>query len=193
MGGDQRVVHVPRVAGGIAQPFQSLDLGEAVGEFAQPDAAAIAVEPMIGVDVLAEQSELLHPGGNEVAGFGQHLLQRPAGLGTAGIGHDAERAELVAAFLHGEEGGQPAGDGHVLAGCRQLGELVFFREVGVDHCTLQRIRQVPAALRLLQHLRQLVIGLRPEHQVDHRRAAGDLFALGLGDAAGDADHHVLAL
>jgi len=43
------------------------------------------------------------------------------------------------------------------------------------------------------HLRQAVIVLRAHHQIDRARAAQDLLALGLRDAAGDRDHHVAAL
>ena len=41
----------------------------------------------------------------------------------------------------------------------------------------------------MQQLGQPMIGLRPDHDVDERRALEHLRALGLGDAAGDADHH----
>jgi hypothetical protein len=39
------------------------------------------------------------------------------------------------------------------------------------------------------HLRQAVIGLRPDDQIHHRRPAQDLLALGLRHAARDADLH----
>ena len=39
---------------------------------------------------------------------------------------------------------------------------------------------------------QAVVGLRADHQIDDRRAADDLLALGLRHAAGDADHHLAA-
>jgi hypothetical protein len=47
----------------------------------------------------------------------------------------------------------------------------------------------PRAQRL-HHLGQAVIGLRPHDEIDHRLAAHDLFALGLRDAARDADLEV---
>ncbi len=71
-------------------------------------------------------------------------------------------------------------------------ELVFLGEVGVDHGALERGMHVPVGLGLFQHVGQAMIGLRPEHQVDHRRAARNFLAFGLGDAAGHADHHVAA-
>ena len=49
-----------------------------------------------------------------------------------------------------------------------------------------------AAARRPQRLGQAMVGLRADHQIDGRRAADDLAALGLGDAAGDADQHLAA-
>ena len=45
-------------------------------------------------------------------------------------------------------------------------------------------------LRLTDQLGQVVIGLRPDDDVDAGRAARDLGAFGLGDAAGDRDHRL---
>jgi hypothetical protein len=50
-----------------------------------------------------------------------------------------------------------------------------------------------AGTGLCQKTRQAVIALRTDHQIDNRCAAGDFLTLRLGDATGDADHHVLAL
>ena len=43
-----------------------------------------------------------------------------------------------------------------------------------------------------QQVGQVLVGLRPEHQVDGRRAAHHLLALGLGDAAADSNQHAAA-
>ena len=51
----------------------------------------------------------------------------------------------------------------------------------------------PVRAQLAEHLRQPMQGLRPEHQVDVRRARGDRLAFLAGDAAADADDHVRAL
>ena len=40
-------------------------------------------------------------------GFAQQFLVRARDFSTAGIGHDAVGAELVAPFLHGQEGTRP--------------------------------------------------------------------------------------
>ena len=64
----------------------------------------------VGVDVLPEQRDLDHAPVNQRAGLRLDPRGRPRYLGAAGVGHDAEGAELVAAFLHGEEGrGRPPG------------------------------------------------------------------------------------
>ena len=49
------------------------------------------------------------------------------------------------------------------------------------------------AFRVRQKLRQMMIALRTDHDIHGRRAADDLFAFGLRDAAGDRDFHVAAL
>ena len=65
-------------------------------------------------------------------------------------------------------------------GCGQVVELVLGREFGVDD-------RRPFARRAREQLGQAMIALRADHHVDRRRAAQDLPALGLGDAAGDDD------
>ena len=45
----------------------------------------------------------------------------------------------------------------------------------------------PSRFGARQQLRQMMIALRADHDVDHRRAADDLLAFGLRDAAGDRD------
>ena len=105
---------------------------------------------------------------------------RPALLGAAGVGHDAEGAELVAAFLDGQEratppvAGMPAAAGRT---CSRPG----------NRCR-PRPRRSRAPAR--QQLGQAMIGLRADDDVDERRALDQQLALGLGDAAGDRQQHV---
>ena len=136
---------------------------------------------MPGIDVLAKQRHLAHAGFGQPLGLGDDLRHRPRHFGAPGIGHDAEGAELVAAFLHGEEGGDAALDDLGALGLRQMLELVLDGVVGLD--------DLLAAAHPRQHVGQPVIGLRADDQVDGRRAADDLGALGLRHAAGDADQH----
>ena len=51
----------------------------------------------VGVDVLAEQRDLAHAVGGQAAHLGDELLQRPRHLAAARRGHDAVRADHVAA------------------------------------------------------------------------------------------------
>ena len=192
MGRDQRVVHVARMAGGVAQPLQPGQLGQQISQLAQAHGAALVVRAVIGVDVLAEQGDFLDAGLDQPARLGDDLRHGAADLGAARIGHDAEGTELVAPFLHGEERRQPALDGDFLLRRGEMGELVLLGEIGVDHRAFQTGMHVPLRLGARQHVGQAVIGLRPEHHVDHRGAAGDFLALGLRHAAGHPDQHVAA-
>ena len=137
---------------------------------------------VVGVDVLAQQRDLAHAVVGEAAGLGLHVGDGPRELGAARVGHDAEGAELVAALLHGQERrhapwrGARSGSG---ANLSSSGKPVS--------TMLRRVR--PGAG---DQIAQLVIALRADDQIDHRRAARDLGALGLGDAAGHRDDRVLA-
>ena len=53
MRGEQLVVHVARMDGGVADAGEAIDLGQAAAELAEADGAAARVEAVIGVDVLA--------------------------------------------------------------------------------------------------------------------------------------------
>src|SRR5690606_18978693 len=111
---------------------QPLDLGEAEAELAQTHGATPSIQPVISVDVLAEQRDLAHAGFREAAGLGEDLLDRPGDLCAARIGDDAERAELVAALLDGEEGGEAPAQRNRLGRRGKVLELVLRRKFGVD-------------------------------------------------------------
>ena len=122
MGGDQRVGHVRRVAGRVADALEPIDLrqrSDQVGE------AAALVRP--GIHVLAEQDDLARAGVDQRLRFGDDVVPRPRDFGAARIGHDAIGAEFVAAFLHGEEGARAGA-----AARRQRVEFADRRHVGVD-------------------------------------------------------------
>ena len=80
--------------------------GAAAGRASQARPSAPCA--VIGVDVLADQRHLAHAGVGQALDLGDDLRDRPRDFGAARIGHDAEGAELVAAFLHGDEGGNAA-------------------------------------------------------------------------------------
>src|ERR1700722_17755184 len=144
---------------------------------------------MIGVDVLPKQRDLAAAGARESRDLVKNGAGRPRGLGAAGVRHDAKRAELVAAFLHGDEGRNAAPTNGVESGRRKLRELVLGGEVGVhDPGTDARLAQKP---------RQAMIALWADDDIDRRLAAQDLRPLRLGDTAGDDQHrrpaHLAAL
>ena len=169
---DQIVGHVVGMAGGIADAVEPVDFGQSADQPAQLPIPAIRTSTMPAVDVLAQKRDVAHPARNQIAGFGQDTVDRTADLRPAGIGHNAEGAKLVAAFLNRQESGRrTTGRG----GFRQMLELVLGGKLGID----------PAPLA--HHFRQAVIGLRAHDQIDQRHAALDLGTLGLCDAARNAD------
>ena len=119
----------------------------------------------------ARRATLVHDGAN-----------RTRDLGAAGVGHDAERAELVAALLHGHERRDAAPADRAGRGLGQMVELVLGGEVGGDDAW-------PKA-RLAQKLRQAMIALRTDHDIDRGLAAQDFRPFGLGDATGDDDRRL---
>ena len=179
---DQLVVHVGGMAGHVAKPVEPGDFGEAGEKAAEAPRGAVRALAMPGIDVLAEQRDLAHPGPGKPRRFRHDRRRRTRNLGAARIGDDAERAELVAALLDGEEGGDAAGLGG--RGAVERRELLLHGEIRGD--------RTRACRRLGEDLGQAMIGLRADDEVDQRRAGENLGALGLRDAAGDADHYPLA-
>jgi len=134
---------------------------------------------------LSDQRHLAHASLGESLDFVHDLFDRSRNFGPARIRHHAERAELVTAFLHGDESGNAApGDGALLGRSKDL-ELVLDGEFGVDNSL--------AEPRPCDHLRQAMIVLRADHQVDSAGAANNLLALGLRHAAGNRDYHLAAI
>ncbi len=175
------VGHVARMRGGVAQPQQARDVGQFAHQPAEVPGAAIRRLAVPGVDVLAQQGDLARALRHQPAGLGQHRRGRAALLRAAGIGHHAEAAEPVAAFLDAEEGA------HALRRrlLRQEVEFLFRGEIRIDH-------RPGGAGGLRHHLRQPMIGLRPEHDVHIGRAGQDFRAFRLGDAAGHRQDHLSA-
>ena len=137
---------------------------------------------MIGIHVLPDQRDLTHAGVREIADFVEDLLDRARDLHAARVRHHAEGAELVATFLHGDEGRDAARARCGLAREGEESELVLDRELGLDRRRVAR-----------EQFGQAVIALRPDHEVDHRRAADDLRAFGLRDAARHRDRDAAAI
>lgn len=169
------------MAGGIAQAGNAGDFRQTIEQPAKPPFGAVRPLAVPGIHVLAEQRHLAHAGLGQALGLGNDLRNRARDFRTACIGHHTEGAELVAAFLHGEEGGNAA-LGHVGAlRLRQMLELILDSVFGLD--------DTAAATHPAQHVRQAVIGLRSDDQIDRRRPPDDLATLRLRHAAGDANQH----
>jgi hypothetical protein len=175
MGRDQLLVHVARVAGGVADPVQALDFSRRADQPAKRPAVV-----RVGVDVLTQQRDLAHA----LLGQAPRLVENGGGgprpLGAARIGHHAEAAEFVATLLHSQEGRIAEG---APRGALQPVELGFGREVG-------REPLAAGAGGARDQLRQLVVALRPHNEVGDRRAGHDLGAFRLGHAAGHRHRHV---
>jgi hypothetical protein len=58
---------------------------------------------MPGVHILPDQHDLFHALPRQVARFGDDRIDAARLLGSPRVGHHAECAELVAAFLHGKK------------------------------------------------------------------------------------------
>ncbi len=134
---------------------------------------------MIGVDVLSDQRDFANAGAGKPLDVGENLRNRPRCLHAARVGHDAEGAELVAAFLHGDESSRAARAHRRGTRRSQMIELVVDRKLGVDRAAVARGAR--------QQIRQAVIALRADHEIDHGGAAENFCAFGLCHASGDSD------
>src|SRR5256885_7717613 len=129
---------------------------------------------MVRVDVLTDEGYLAHASNREVLHVFEDFLNGPGHLRAARVRHDTESAELVAAFLHGHKRRDAARTSCGFARRRKKTELVLDRELGHDRTFLAPER-----------VRQPMIALWPDHQIDHGRPADDFLAFGLRDAARD--------
>ena len=134
---------------------------------------------VIGVDVLADERDLAHAGLRQCRDFGDDFLHRTRDFGAARIRHDAEGAELVAAFLHRDESGDAARPHRATAAAR--GRWSNLSSTG-NSVSISR-----SCLGAAQQIGQTVIVLRPDDKIDGLLPAHDLAALGLRDAAGHHD------
>ena len=98
--GDKIVVHVLGVGGHVADALEAFHVGQLFDDFGKIPCRAVGAFAVIGVDVLAEQHDFLRALVDHLLRFFHHLRDGAGEFGAARIGHDAEGAELVAAFLH---------------------------------------------------------------------------------------------
>src|ERR1700683_1706647 len=134
---------------------------------------------MIRVDVLSDECDLANSGLGKPLDLRKDLVHGTGNFRAAGIGHDTERAELVATLLHGDESGNAAGADGRRTWRSEMIEFVVERKFGIDGFS--------PALGAREQLRQPMIALRPEYEIDGWSPADDLCAFGLRDTAGDGD------
>ena len=173
-GVDQPLGEVAGVAGGEANPLQAFDVMDAVqqvgeGVLAPPLGGDSRQVAAVGIDVLAQQGDLLESAG------GQPLHLQPDGAGQARLlqaphrGHHAVGAALVAAVDHihpGADGAVAAGGGDVL-----------------EDVVLLRGHHLLALLHLAEQPLQAIGVLGTHHQVELGHAAQQRLPLLLGHAA----------
>src|SRR5262249_10473151 len=181
---DQRLVHIARMAGRVAQARDGFDGGHPMEETAKRPGTPIRTFAVIGVDVLADQGHLAHPGIREPLDLSDDLFNRPRDLSAARVRTDAKGEDLAAAFLHGDEGGHAARSLLFPAWGSEEVELVLDRKFSIDDAL---------AGRTGNEARQSMVALWPAHQVNRRCAADDLLPFSLRHAAGDRDQNLAAL
>ncbi len=101
---DQCLVDVAGMAGRVAQADDAGNFGEAIQQAAERPDPAVRSLAVIGVDVLPDQGDFAHAIVGEPEHVVDDLCHGPRHFGAARIGHHAERAEFIAAFLNGDEG-----------------------------------------------------------------------------------------
>ena len=176
---DQSLRQLARMRGGVADAFDSGDLGDVFDDQREVGLFFTAGHrATVGIDVLAEQGHFLDALRGQAGDFGEHVVEGARDFLAAGVGDDAERTELAAA-LHDRDEGRRAID----LGRRQIVELLDFRERDVD---LRFAQAAPVG----DHLWQAMQRLRAENHVDVGGAGDDRRAFLAGDAAADADHQV---
>ena len=173
----QPLVHVLGMGGREAQPLQARNGAHPLEQPREVEAAMA-----IRVHGLAEQHDLGIPARHERRHLVDDLAGVAAGLGPARPRHDAEAADVVAAFHHRDVGPHGARVGDGAGGDRER----VRGSVEVDG-------RGGAAARGPQQLRNARDVVRPDEEVDLGRTVEDGAALELGHAAPDADDELAAV
>src|SRR6185295_11235187 len=91
------------MAGGVAQPFEAIDLGKLPEQLSKAPSFSAQSCTAISIHILAEQCDLADATLHKSAGFRFDLRDGPRILRAARVRHHAEGTELVATFLHGQK------------------------------------------------------------------------------------------
>jgi hypothetical protein len=188
VGPDQLVVVEDRVRARVPDPRQAGDGGQAAQqrrEGQRVQSVAVAPRPphllaAVGVDGLAEESDLAGSGAGERLHFGHDRVGRSADLAAAGPRHDAEAAKQVAALHHRHVGATRVGGRKVGV---TFGEVEALRRAG-----LLEAGGPLAPHRRLGHGRDPAEIVGAEDEVDLGETAQQGVALLLGHTAAHPQH-----
>jgi len=183
--GFHQVIRVPfRVGRAKADPLQVVDFIHRFEQLHEGGAAVAAGDeaPAVAGDDLAQEGDFLDALRGQLAAFGHDIADGPAAFLAAGVGDDAEGAELVAALHDAHIGG------HGFAGVA-VEQMLANR--GFTACFRRHVHDFPAlagekAVEVLRGAMQL---LRADNQIHIRQAVDQPRAPVLGDAAQETQHH----
>lgn len=200
-GGDDFVAHVLRVGSGEADTHIGCGFshdGEKVGEI---HVVAGGVLAAVGVDVLPEQSHLLEASGAQIGHFVENTLHLARAFASAGVGHDAVGAEIVAAAHDAHETAHSVAcdsQGDDVAVCLRAAEFdvdcLFACFGGGDE-----IRQVEVGVGTRHEIYAVVVdkvvfdALRHASDDPHNRAAWAAFAFQRGEELQSAEDFLLGV
>ncbi len=171
--------------GGIAQALDARNFRQRMEEAGETPDFSIGTFAVEGVYVLSQEGDIFCAVVRKFAGFIENGRDVARIFRAARVGHNAERAEFIAAFLNGKECRCTFLAG-MLAG--EFVELVINGKVSVYNA-FRAIR----ASDLRDHFWKLIVGLRTENHVDIFGAVENNIALGLRDAACDSEKHLAAI
>src|SRR5215468_661962 len=174
-GADETRGEVVGIRGGEADALDALDLVDLLEEGGEIGGRREIAA--IGIHGLPEERHLAHAGCGELADLGDDGRRRMTPLPPAGHGDDAERAVLLAAFHHGDEGLELSR----LLGTR--GELDERRLARLEHGSARGTGTIDE----LAHARD---GGGAEDEIDVRRALLEPTLPELRHAPHDADHEI---
>ena len=92
------------MGGGETEPLQAVNAGHRAQEFGKTLALrGVATFLAVGIDILADEGDLLDPLAHKMGRLGQNIAKTPADLAAPGIGHHAVGAEIIAPLHDGDK------------------------------------------------------------------------------------------
>ena len=159
-----------------AYPANAVDCRNVINQSTQICNLAVVHGPAICVDVLTEQVDLSHALSRETGALGNHVIEGPVDLFTAGIRHYAKTAVLAATFHDRNE-------------CRWAFRTRFGQAVELFDLGKRDINDGCVSLAsLFDEFGQTMQRLRPEHDVDERGSLRDAVTFLTRHATADTNH-----